>query len=162
MTDERLDLLNDLGFGWEMVSGRPRKGTSKATGEIKKAKAAATTTKAMPAESQSTPPQTPEIPQGRAKKRTSLKTLEGKNNAVASAAAAAAAAMADLEDDDMTDTDDSSPDEPAPSSPSPASPEVVPSGPPVKPNTSFLQKSYLGASWIGSGAAELLKMFVSF
>jgi hypothetical protein len=136
MNEERVQQLNDVGFVWDIQStpGRGRPRTTKALTEIKKSKESKKTATDNPTNS-------------KAVKRTSLKTKEGKQDALASAAAAAVVAMAnmaDLDDEDMSDA---------------ASPKT---SEPVVPNKTFLQKSYSGVAWIGNSAKDLVKMFVSF
>ncbi len=137
-----MNLLNDIGFNWDINStpgrGRPRK-TANALEEIKKQKAA---DKKGDGKNGADMEDTDAPTSKRTKKRSSLKAIDAKENALAAAAAVAASA------DDSMDEDKEPNDE---------KPEPV-----AKPNLSFLQKSYGGAAWVANGARDLLKMFVSF
>ncbi len=137
-----MNLLNDIGFNWDINStpgrGRPRK-ASNAAEEIKKQKVA---DKNGDGKKGTDMDDTDAPASKRTKKRSSLKAIDAKENALAAAAAVAA-----LVDDSMDEDKETKEEKPEPV---------------AKPNLSFLEKSYGGAAWVANGARELLKMFVSF
>jgi hypothetical protein len=168
LTDEKISMLNDIDFGWDITSisgrGRPHESndssnaTSKAMGEIKKLKKEkmkdldAVTVDEEPSETVAictavvveededpTEIATPVTPpRDEEKERTSLEDLDRRQ-----LAAAVALVAADDDDDAAEDM-------------------VVVNPPLPTPNMGFLKKSIGGAAWIADGAKSLLKMFVAF
>jgi hypothetical protein len=142
LSEEKVNMLDDIGFIWDINStpgrGRPRKAPS-AVEEIKKQKAADKKGEGK----KGTDMGDTDVPTSkRTKKRTSLKAIDSRESALAAAAAVAAVADESMDED---------------KEPNEEKPEPV-----AKPNVSFLVKSYGGAAWVANGARELLKMFVSF